>query len=185
MKNLFIALRARIATKVPEVLHMAIFNDQINRLQNIQPEGDYSQDCYAFARPAIFVEFLNPNEVIQLGQGVQMYDPLIIRIHLIHDNFHNGGDMDMDLAIFDLKDKVFKALQKFEPTGSGLLIRTAEEQDYDHGNIYHWIMDFTTTYVDSLAAEPVGSISTVPPTSLNLTLDLDIDNPVVRTGNGI
>lgn len=182
MKQLYLDIKQRLLTKAPSVRHIAIFNNQIERLKNIN-EGDYTQDAYAFARPAVFIEFQNILEITQLGGGVQLYDPLFVVVHIVHDNYHNGGDMDLDLLIFDLKQEVYLALQKFEPLGAVMFIRTSEQQDYDHDNLYHYQMTFTTNYIEQSSLEPVGGIAITP--ALSLTTDLDIDNVVIRTGNGI
>ena len=179
-RELFAAIQTRINTLVPEILFVHIWNNQHEKITDDSDEG---VKTYLFPRPALFVEFMASESIEQLGNGVQIYDPLTIRIHLLHDYLDaQDGTMEQNLPVFDLKNKVFTSLQKFEPNGAACFVRTAEEQDYEHGNLYHFLMDFTTNYVDFQMQEPVNGVDKDPPIALDLTTDLIIDNVIVRTG---
>lgn len=186
MKVVYTDIKAQIQAQVPEILHIALFNNQIELLKNEEnntaDSGSYTNSIYSFARPALFVEFVNPIEIKQLGGGLQEFD-LQIKIHIVHD-FYNGDNMEEDLTILDLKDNVYKALQGFEPTKSVSMVRKYEEVDYDHGNLNHYIQVYETNYVESVAERPLNGIVIQPPITLDLDKDLDIDNPVIRTGDG-
>ena len=60
-------------------------------------------------------------------------------------------------------------MQKFEPNKASIFIRSSEEQDYDHNNIYVWKQTYRTTFIDSLMDEPLNSINTIPVTNLTIT----------------
>lgn len=161
MKALYLAIKAQLDAKVPG-LFIHIFNNQFDLTEN--------KEMYSFPYPAVFVEFINDQPIEQLGGGYQIYNPLTVRIHIAHDFYNNSdGTMEQNLLIFDVKDSVYKALQKFEPAGAVQFIRTSETQDYDHTNIYHFIQDYTTNYVDQNASEPVNGVLSGAPITLQLT----------------
>jgi hypothetical protein len=183
VKELYLELKQRINDKSPEIQHVAIFNNQIDLLENIYTEGqNYQNTTELFPTPAVFFEFESPSEIHQLGNGVQLYDPLNIKVHIVH-TFFNGENYGENLEVFDVKLSVFKALQKFEPKQSVPLVRILEEQDSDHTSIYHYVMTFLTNYMDNSMNEPVDPGKTIqPPIEVELDLDLKIDNNVIRTG---
>ena len=145
--------------QVPEFAFIQMFNNQFELIE--------SQETYSFPFPCCFIEFLADNPVQQMGNGVQIYDPLTIRIHIGHD-FYNAmdGTQEQDLLVMDLKQKVFKALNKFEPLGATVFIRFSETQDTNHTNVYHFIQDYKTNYIDQDRTEPQNSILSTPPTEL-------------------
>lgn len=159
MKQLYLDIKAHLLLSMPN-LFIRMYNNQFSYME----EGS----VYSFPMPCVFIEFISPNNIEQLGTGVQIFDPLIIRIHIGHE-YYNGLNQEEDLVIFDLKDSVFKALQKYEPNGSVAFIRTAEEQDYTHTNVYHFVQEYTTNYIDSLMQEPVNGLTVQPPFSIILS----------------
>ena len=176
MKALIQAVKARLAT-VPDFKTIRVFNNQFELLESGEYEGVFCN--------AAFIEIINDQPAIQLGRGYQLFDPIIVRIHIGHE-FYDGDNMDEDLDVFDLKDKVYQVLQKFEPDGAVAFCRTAEGQDYDHANVYHYIMDFTTNYIDGLMKEPVNGVQSIPPTELVLNASLNIPAKTAKllTENG-
>jgi hypothetical protein len=185
VKQLYQDIKERIKSQCPEIMHVAVFNNQVELLQNnYTKEGQYENTTQVFEIPAAFIEIESPSEIHQLGNGAQLYDPMVVKIHIVHTFFH-GPDYDENLEVFDLKMLVFKALQKWEPNGCVAWVRTSEEQDYDHTSIYHFIMGFTTNYVDTSMIEPVNPGTTLPaPIALDLDAKLKIDNVDIRAGYG-
>lgn len=166
MKALYLAIKERIESLAPAVKFIHVFNNQFELTENGQ--------IYSFPFPCVFIEFQNDQPVQQLGNGIQIYQPLIIRVHIGHNQYDAAdGTMEQDLNVFDLKQQVFSALQKFEPAGAVMFIRTNETQDTNHTNIYHFIQEYTTSYVDQQQAEPVGGITADPPFELDLTMKYD------------
>lgn len=174
MKQLFLDIQNKILTEVPEITYVRIFNNQFENSVN-------ENNTYDFPFPCLFVEFLNDQQPKQLGGGYQLYEPLLVRCHIgMNELDATDGTLDQNLNIFDLKNKVYKALQKFEPTGASVFIRTSEQQDYQHTNIYVWQMDFTTTWIDQNRTEPLSPTVSTPPTQL-------IINPIdiVKSSNDL
>jgi len=120
----------------------------------------YAEDGkgYSWPRPAAFIEIVSPATYETIGLGFRSAD-LGIRIHLIHDFYNSEGTYGQDLTIFDLRDKIVSAhnvnpnvqsgLSQYCPTACGAMNCIAESQDYDHGNLYHYICEFITNFTDS------------------------------------
>ena len=65
---------------------------------NNQLELAEQQQQYSFPLPACFIEVLNVQEPKQLGDGVQLYDQLIVRLHIVHEQLDAGdGTMERNL----------------------------------------------------------------------------------------
>jgi len=132
---------------------------------------------YDVQKPAIFIEFVT-NEIIVLGQGIESFDPLDIKVHIIDDMLDAGdGTQEQNLRIFDFKQQVYQLLKKFEPTGCTTLFRLSETQDYDHDNLYHYIQTYRTSYIDSAMQLPVGLITYYPPVHDTIAFTIDPTYP--------
>jgi hypothetical protein len=161
MKQLYLDIKTKLQASVPELLQISVYNNQFQSLED--------RDIYSFPFPCAFVEFVNENESSQLGNGVQIFDPLYVKIHIGH-TFYNGENQEENLDVFDLKDKIYKALQKFEPDGAVAFIRSSETQDYDHTDVYHFVQTYTTNYVDFIMNEPVDGQEVQPPFAIVKTI---------------
>lgn len=162
MKQLYLDIKSQIQYAMPQLRHVAIENGQIEAVNQ-----DESVPEDVFPMPAVFVSFPAPIMWKQLGNGVQIAEPLTIRVRLAMNELDAGnGAMDENTNIFDLKDRLFLALQDFEPNGAGKFVRSSEEQDFDHNNMYVYAMEFTTTFIDPLSKRPRGGISKPAPTDL-------------------
>jgi len=167
--TLFEAIVAQIATikdsnNVQKYKTIGVWNDQVKALQD---KGDES----VIDSPACFIEYEN---VIpeQLGNGFQIFNPLRVILHIVHYQLDTGsGTMDENKDIYLLADEIFKKMQMFKPSGAGSFIRTSEKPDYNHNNIYHWIQEYTTNYIDSGAQPPTGAILSPAPLDLETTID--------------
>jgi len=173
MKELYLSIKARLELMATDIKFIHVFNDQFNQLA--------AGESYSFPMPCVFIEFPNDQNLQQLGAGYQIYNPLTIAIHIGHNQLDAAdGTIEQNLNIFDVKQAVYAALQKFTPTGASQFIRTSETQDYAHTNVYHFIQTYTTTYIDKQQTEPIGGVNSPAP----LTLDLDVEydpSPVTKT----
>jgi hypothetical protein len=169
--EVFLAIKARIEANITDFNFIHKWNNYVEKLKSVDENG---APIYGINHPSLFVEYLTPNDIEQLGGGVQIYDPLIIKIHILHNEIDaTNGDMDQNLNVFELKQKVFKALQGFEPDGCVAFVRINEEQDYDHTNLYHYIQTYQTNYVDTSMMNPVNGQETTGTTTLNETIEID------------
>jgi len=157
MKQLYLDIKTQLQAQATDIQFIQLYNNQFARLQD---------GTATFATPALFVEFA-VNSVQQLGTGIQLFD-LTVRLHICHQ-FLNGDNMGEDLDVYDLAQEVYKAMQEFETTGSSAFVRIAEEEDSNYKNIYHYIMDFATTYIDNDKQQPFNGIQTTPPTGLDIS----------------
>ena len=161
--NLLATMPVTNADSNPALLYVRIWNNQVH----YEEEGR----LYDFAKPAAFVEVLNAAKYEELGIGFRSCD-IGFRIHLVHEYYNSDITFEQDLAIFDLRDKVLALLSLYQPTACGPLVSVAEEQQYDHKNIYHFVLDFICHFIDSKGSQydPVAGkyIYSAPPTTLNL-----------------
>lgn len=163
MKKFFLALYAQLTAFVPEIQYIRMWNDQLALVMAGRLE--------LFQCPAAFIEFQSMaiNKSTLGSNGIQILDPFIFKIHILYwqldamgGNFVQDATFEQNLDVYDLKDKVFIAIQKFQPglsdttTPVGSCIRIAEYQDYKHAGIYHYIQEYQTTMVDNTRIEPVG-----------------------------
>ena len=59
------------------------------------------------------------------------------------------GTFEQDLVVFTLRDMLIQYLTGVTLTGcGGGLEAIAEGQDYEHGNMYHYIVDFVCNYIE-------------------------------------
>lgn len=146
-------------------LYVRIWNNQVR----YEKEGKGT----VYPKPAAFIEVISPATYEVMGQYYRNSD-LSIRIHMVHEFMDaSDGTMEQDLEIFNLRDQVIALLSGFTPAGCGPLNCMVESQEYDHDNIYEYVLDFVCNFTDSKAS-PLDPASTrytqsVPP----LTLEVD------------
>lgn len=142
-----------------------------SRVWNNQVEYEQTGQLQPFPKPAAFVEVLNNATYEEIGKGFASCD-VVFRIHLVHEYYNLDGTMEQDMAIFDLRDKLISHLNHYKPTACGLLVRMAEAQQYDHPNVYEYLVDFGCNFTDSKGSEydqQAGKyVEKEPPTALEL-----------------
>jgi len=156
-------------------LYSALWNNQLENL--LQGEA------IVFPRPAAFVEVV-PFSLQTIGLSVRSGD-ITLRIHLIHDFYNEDGTYDQDLEIFDLRDMVLAnydnpvnpGLSGFCPTGCSSLACGPETPDMNHGNLTHYILDFSCNFVDSKASPYDVNANRIIDTA-----DPDMDLNTVKNG---
>lgn len=181
MKNLYKGLRDRIKAECPSVKFVNMWNNQVANMMD-----DGGNKIYSFQTPAVFIEFANDNPVDGVGNGVQVFDPLDINIHIVHDFYNDSSadaEMENNLLVFDVEDEVQSALQAYKVSGadygSGPIGRVGQERDYDHGNIYHSIPKYRTTWTDNSQTLPIGGYEIDPSLQAEITaskLEYDVQD---------
>lgn len=151
--------------------------DLYARVWNNQIRYETDGTLYNFPKPAAFVEVVSPATFEILGQGFSSSD-ISFRIHLTHENYNNEGTFEQDLAIFDLRDRVRALLTAYRPTNCGPLNCMSEQQDFEHTNVYHYILDFVCNFTDTTGSKldanhPDKYVETTPPTTLILNVTTD------------
>lgn len=120
------------------------------RIWNNQIQNAVDSSGYLFQRPACFVEVVNDATYESIGEGFRSSN-IAFRCHLCHDYFNNDGTMEQDLVIFDMRDDIIGLLALFCPAGCGPTVAVREEQEYDHKNLYHYVIDFVCNFTDGAA----------------------------------
>ncbi len=168
MKEFLIAIRNKLQA-VPGMKYVALWNNQFDL--------DEDQKHYTFDFPCAFIEVINDQPVKQLGDGVQLYDPLVVRIHIGHHELDAGdGTLEQNLNVMDLMQEVFAALDGFEPDMAVAFCRTSETRDYTHTNVYHGIQDYITNLIDD--SKQVSTDGTeVEGGTIELETDVTYDPP--------
>lgn len=165
-KDLYLDVRQRILDKVPEVKHVLLFNNQFDR--------DTEEE--AFTYPCVFIEFL---QLIHSGVASnQQKSDIQIRLHVGYESLKTE-----DLGLLDLVQSVHLAVQGFSGQLFSGLQRIEERQDIDHDNVQVWQIDYETNLTDCVT-DPKANLKSFTIANLEIDKDLDIDNDIVRTGDG-
>lgn len=165
MRTLYTLIKAQLAL-LANIKHIAVYNDQLGLVDN--------RTSVSYPYPAVFIEMVTDIPARSVGNGVQLYEPLDIRIHIVHEQLDSQlGTLDENLDVLDLKDLVYQNLQMFEPNGASTFFRISEVQDYEHSNIYHYIQTYRTTYLDAAMILPVGGVPAALPITAEIELSVD------------
>lgn len=154
MVNVINQIVAQLRT-ITDFKLVTIWNNQFDYMEN--------GEIYSFPFPCAFLE-VSADGFDQLGNNYQSTD-LTIKVHIGQD-FYNGSNIDENLSIFVLRDLVVKKLSRFKPSTSGDLVKTNEQQDFQHSNVYHYEVHFKTHYIDDTNANI--EILKTPPTALQI-----------------
>lgn len=128
-----------------------------------------------FPMPAFFVETVNSPTYEILGQGYRSSD-LAFKIHILHEFYDaQDGTFEQDLGVFKLRDNLIGYLTGFNLTACGPLEAMNETMDYEHTNIYHYIVDFVCNFTDSKGSKydadnPNAYITKTPPTDVAINV---------------
>lgn len=122
--------------------------------------------------PAILLEFQH-NAFEQLGNGAQLYDDLLVKVHIIDRQIDSPveGDHDQNLYVYALADAVYAALNFFKPTGAGNFIRISHQPDFHHANLYHFISEWKTNYIDLSQVPPINPV-TIPGSTITPSITI-------------
>lgn len=164
MRNLYLAIIAQIMTAVLDPAKYGV--DKF--FSDIWIEGTLTgmkekkeNDTYSIQLPAVLVEILE-GKAEQLGGGAQIFPDMTVRFHLIHrQETDPNGNMNRNTDVLDLQEILYQTMQKFIAPGTNEFIRDYPVEDFSHDNVYHFAIDYKTTYVDQIMLEPVGGI-TIP-----------------------
>lgn len=137
-----------------------------NQLADWTSEDEKKNNMYSVQFPCLLIEFDNVS-MEQMGNGAQMYKDLLIKIHIIHKEIESTvkGDHEQNLRVYALADSVFAALSLYKTNGAGTFVRISHTLDSKHGNLYHFISEWKTNWIDLQQLGPVGgqTVATVTP----------------------
>lgn len=147
------------------------------RIWNNQVRYENDGKLADFPKPAAFVEVINNPVFEQIGIGFRSSD-IGFNIHLVAEEFDSEqGTMEQNLTVFDLRDRIIALLSNWRPTACSVMTSTTEQQDFEHTNIYHYIISFVCNFIDSKGSQyDTGAgvyVDSNAPTELELTVVLD------------
>ena len=106
-----------------------------------------------FPFPCTFIEVQMPEDHAQLGGGITD-STVTFKIHIGSVEYDaQDGTLEENKTIFAYRDDVVAALTHYQPTGCGRLMKIREQQDYEHTNVYHYIIEFQCAFIDTTGAE--------------------------------
>lgn len=152
-----------------------VWNNQLDHLKR--------SDDYNYSLPCVLIEMRTDN-FEQLGAGYQAVD-MFIRFHIIQD-FYNGDNMSENLSIFQLRKHIVEEFSLFKMDKCGSLVKVNEIQDYDHTNLYHYIVEYKTQWIDDTYA---ATSSLIPmPSGIDIVFAtgsfIDTDLIIGQQGSG-
>lgn len=156
-----------------------IWNDQIGQKQ----EGKFSPTC----TPCLYIEIQLGN-AMNMGQNISLYNEVKIILHIVDwqlDGYaYQGGTsgtneriagLGTNLEIFTWRDLTKTYMDNFRAGNFGAMTEVEEKQDFHHDGIYHYTMEFKTSFTDLKATyfdpNQVAWAIKEPPTALRMSLD--------------
>lgn len=133
-KELYIALKKEINKKLPKIKTVGLFNNQF--------ESENKEN--AFLYPCVFIQF-QPNDFKDLSMGVQQFE-MTITAHLGFESYK-----DEDVEILEIKQELYKVMQRFQDGYFSMMTRVAERPNYNHDNIHVYETDYKVTGKDFTA----------------------------------
>jgi hypothetical protein len=108
----------------------------------------------------------------------------IITIHIAFQSLKDETASWSD--IYPVVDNVYYALNMLDGNTFGAMKRTSEEQDIDHDGVIVWKMNFTCPVMECGIEDDKEDATDGGSTEITLEIqkDLDIDNIIIRTGDG-
>lgn len=140
-----------------KLTYVRMWNHQLEKWASPKEEGN---DLYAVQFPCILIEFKNLS-FEWLGNGALLYNDLRFSVHMIHKQIDSPieGDHEQNLDVYALNDAVYRALFYFKPAFAVNFWPISSTVDSNHGNLYHFITEWQTNYVDLQCVRPVGGIT--------------------------
>lgn len=133
-KDLYIALKQEINKKLPKIKTVGLFNNQFENESKENP----------FLYPCVFIQF-TPNSFKDLQQGVQQVD-VTLTTHLGFESYK-----DEDVEMLELKQDLYKVVQRLQNGYGSKLTRDAERPNYNHNNIQVYETDYRVLIKDFTA----------------------------------
>lgn len=163
-KEIFTGLKARIET-AQSIKHVGLYNSQFTNEAIEKP----------FKYPAVFIEFSDISFRSE-NQGIKKID--------LTTTLHVGiRQLVEDVVLFDIVDEVSKVVDRWEMDNTTPFLKIQEFHDTDHDNVLVWRISFVCTVTDENSSR-FNDLTTTTPTLLEINRSLDIDNLIIRSGDG-
>lgn len=163
LKDLYLPLKARLESQVPELQMVSYFNNQFENSNHNEMALNVQQ---AIPYPCAFIEFPDDNECISSGSGVKKLD-VLVRIH-IGWQYYNSEPLEQ----FDLVDKIERAIEGYSlDSVFSYLTYQAQRPDSNTTNVSIHQLDYKTTFIDQTKLFAQNDVI-VTGTGLNATVNL-------------
>jgi hypothetical protein len=162
LKDVFQDLLAKVSADT-SIEYCRIWNNQLELQQNAE--------TYSFPNLACFIEI--DTQRANLGLGVSGGD-ITIKFHIVHVEYDaTDGTMEQNLNVFTYRDEIINVFTFYEPVACSGLQIVSEQPDYNHNNVYHYIIEFNTHFIDDKANQLDSLIEKEPPTDLEIVSGFD------------
>ena len=159
---------ARLKGVFQEVMELISANTSIDyvRVWNDQLASMEKGDMYTFPNLACFVEIDLPKESLGLGY---VGGDITLRFHIVHVELDAmDGTMEQNLTVFGYRDELIGLLMYKELDGCSGLQFVSERPDYNHTNVYHYILEFNCSFIDDAGDRTKSQIIKQPVTNLQV-----------------
>lgn len=164
-KLVYTDLKSRIET-LPAIKTVGLYNNQFSN-ENIEKPFQY---------PAVFIEF---SDIVfeSENQGIKKIK--------LETTIHVGiRQLVEDLELFDIVESVSAIVDGFNTDYGTPFVKIREIQDVDHDNVLVWALIFNNTVIDENSSRFNDLVITTP-TMIEINKTIDIDNNIIRTGDGV
>lgn len=176
-KQVFTDIKALINLHAKKIKTIEMWNNQVDI------DGNEGKE-WPFNFPAVFVSFENITWQTGNNSRSQRTATFTVGIRVVVEDYvWNTAEY------FKFVDAVTWALHGRTTTHLSNLQRAEEIADVDHDNCVIWQINFETTYTELInppAGETDGTSEiTLTINDIEINKDLDIDNEIIRTGDGV
>jgi hypothetical protein len=168
-------VKEQIFAEVPEIKTIRLWNNQVEELLVSKNE--------AISFPAVFMGFDSElNYTSKTVKGLQYAEKVEFYVHIAIENYvDNDNDDSTEWYILDLKQKIYKALEQFSGVSFGHLNRVREVVNQNHDEVNQ----YTQIYIIPILVDTSNLPESTPvEATLDLKVNLKMDNVVVRTSRG-
>ncbi len=175
-KQVFLDIKGLIDIHSKYIKTVEMWNNQVN-IESAEKRE------LPFTMPAVFVSFEELEWQPGNNDKSQRTQNFVIGIRVvIEDYLWNTAEY------FDIVSAVNYSLHGRDTTHTTQLQRIAEIQDVDHDNLVIWQINYKCDYIETISA-PAGTSDgssqiTLDIDDIELNKVLDIDDTVIRTGDG-
>lgn len=142
-------------------INRAVWNDQVNRM--LSGKGEL------YDTPSVFVEMQFKNKEINLGQKLNAFDIDLI-FHIVMMELDTGDyNYDQNVNIFTYRDFIHKSFMLFFPANCGPTKYIGEKQNYNHGNLYEYLITYRTHFIDTTSYDEPITITASYALTIGLT----------------
>ena len=146
---------------------VAMWNNQIRQWKD--------KMSFPVAKPACFLQ-IDLGDAMNMGLGVTLYQNVDIKLHIVDWQMDAGdGTIDQNLEVYVWRDLLKTHMENFFPLHGGCVTQTSEEQDYEHTDVYHYVVNFVCSMTDLkggiLDPDQENWIIKEPPTNVIMTFE--------------